>query len=251
MRVTPPARPVWTRSNDLASVHFADRVPEARAFQSALRAFRRHLDRDDDGEGCRNVVTFFGAGGVGKTALSRRLESWSKRDLPLINGWGPPPDTPVAATARIDLHDSSGQLDVLDVLLTLRRSLGQVRRTWGTFDLALAAYWSARHPAEGDPDLSGRPETADAVTETVSNLLQDLGVKATGAGLGVRAVSLAVGELRRRHALKRHEQAFPGFVDFLDDCLTLPGPMDQRPDIACRISPEASKKRSMITLSAR
>ncbi|MDP9394016.1 MAG: hypothetical protein M3Q27_07050 [Actinomycetota bacterium] len=112
MRVRPPG----SGGDALRAPHlgelFTDRESESGAFKAALASFRRELDSDaDPGTARRNVLVFHGLGGIGKTALSHRLESWVAYDLPLVNGWGPPPPTKVATTVRIDLHGSAGQMD--------------------------------------------------------------------------------------------------------------------------------------------
>jgi hypothetical protein len=187
MRVPPPGaggnRPRMPHAGEL----FTDRESESAAFKAALARFRRYIDRDDDvGVDHHNVLTFYGLGGIGKTALSERLEAWVNYDLPLDNGWGPPPATKVNSTARIDLHGSAGQMDILAALLALRAGVAKLQARWPVFDLAFAAYWSAVRPGEPLPNYHGGEELTDAVVETVGDLLSDVGSVAdlTGVGIG-------------------------------------------------------------------
>jgi hypothetical protein len=69
-------------------------------------------------------------GGIGKTALSQRLERWVTDALPLTGDWGPPPPTTVQATVRLDLHGSAGQIDIVSTLLALRRGAAQIHPRW-------------------------------------------------------------------------------------------------------------------------
>lgn len=236
MRITPPGAVPSARRDDESDEIFTDRFAEATAFKVALAEFRRNLDEPREPTlGKENVITFFGTGGVGKSALSQRLQAWVERRLPLINGWGPPPDTPVDHTARIDLHSSSGQVDVLELLLSIRRGIGTTRKSWGTFDLALATYWAARNPGDEPPRLTLGSELDDVFSEVAANLLTDLGVAATGAGLGIRSVRYAIRQFKDRRGRSQLLNAYPEFADFLQRCAELPSPTDPHPEIACEI----------------
>jgi hypothetical protein len=225
MKVPPPGSGVNRGTLPRAVELFTDRGSESDAFKAALSAFRRYIDRDCEvGKDRHNVLTFYGMGGIGKTALSERLEAWVNRDLPLDNGWGPPPSTKVDATIRIDLHGSAGQMDILAALLALRAGADKLRPRWPVFDLAFAAYWSAVRPGEPLPNFRGSHELNDTVAQTATSLLGDLGAIAAGAaapgmgaaaGLGVHGVRKLVGELRRRRDLRLAIDTFDGFEIFL------------------------------------
>jgi hypothetical protein len=236
MQITPPGAIPSVREENWSDEIFTDRFAEASAFKGALAEFRKLLN---EGEGTpadrQNVLTFFGTGGVGKSALSQRLQAWVERRLPLINGWGPPPDTRVDSTARIDLHTSSGQVDVLELLLDIRRGIGSTRRSWGTFDLALATYWAARNPGDQPPRLTLGSDLDDVFSEAAGNVLQDLGVAATGAGLAIRSLRYAIREVKDRRARSELLNAYPEFADFLQRCAELPSPTEPRADIACEV----------------
>lgn len=226
---------------------FTDRESESEAFKSSLRAFRARLDRDDETGGDEadvarhNVLTFYGLGGVGKTALSERLEAWVHRRLGLGNGWGVTPATKVDATVRIDLHSSGGHIDLFATLLALRAGLAELQNRWALFDLAFAAYWSAVRPGDPLPQLAGRGDYGIVVAESAGELLKDLGSVAdlavgTPVGLGVRAVRTLVGELRRRADHRLGITTFSGFDEFLLRCADEPSPTDPRPELAGEIA---------------
>lgn len=67
-------------------------------------------------------------GGIGRSALSGRLEAWVTGRLPIDTDWGFAPPTKVAATARIDLHASEGRVDVSATLLELRAGVARIGR---------------------------------------------------------------------------------------------------------------------------
>ncbi|MGI5522383.1 hypothetical protein ACQEUX_15705 [Micromonospora sp. CA-259024] len=255
MKVPPPGSGTHRAGPPHAGKLFTDRETESQAFKSTLTRFRRLLDSEDEaGTARHNVLTFYGLGGIGKTALSERLEAWVRHDLPLVNGWGPPPATKVDATARIDLHGSAGRMDLPAALLALRAGVARIRRRWPVFDLAFAAYWSAIRPGEPLPRFRGRDELENSVAETTGEVLKDLGSLADLAGgtataLGVRGVRKVVGELRRRRDLRLAVDAYAGFEDFLLRCADEPSPTEPRPALACELAAALSWELAQIAPS--
>ena len=216
MRVRPPGeRAEWARPEHAGHL-FTDRESQAAAFKDSLARFRDLLDADAAPDDARlNVLTFYGTGGIGKTALSRRLQAWVLNDLPLLSGWGSRPATAVDAMVRLDLHESRGQLDVLDTLLALRRAVASVRRNWGSFDLALAAYWSARNPGQQMPKPADQPDIEGALVATATGVLGLLGVPSAASKGGLELARLASREMKKRRNRSRYVEPYPGFADFL------------------------------------
>jgi hypothetical protein len=243
MRVAPPgAGDDHARAGRVPEL-FTDRESESRVFKTTLQTFRRYLDSETDtGEMRRNLLVLHGLGGIGKTALSHRLEAWVKGQLPLDNGWGARPLTTVAATSRIDFHGSSGEIDFLSTLLALRSGFASARRQWRIFDLAFAAYWTAVRPGEEFPKFRDRDELTSAVTETLADVLIDVGSVAditgvgTGVGVGMRGIRKLVSEVRRRRNLRLAMNSFDGFEDFLVRCADEPSPTDPRPELICELA---------------
>jgi hypothetical protein len=97
MRVVPPGSGVGPGSLPHRDDLFTNRDNESRSFSAALTAFRRLLDKEDDAGTARcNIFVFYGVGGIGKTALSTRLEAWIQGGLLDDDPWGPrrPPTSP-------------------------------------------------------------------------------------------------------------------------------------------------------------
>lgn len=236
--------PLGSGAAALASVSlFADREAEAQAFANSLVAFRSVLDGDGETPvGRQNILAFYGVGGIGKTTLSSRLETWVSGRLSDTDRWGPTPTIPVATTARVDLHGSAGQIDLAATLVALRAGVAGIRRRWPVFDLAFAAYWSAVRPGEALPNFPGHAEVGAAVAETISDVLSDIGGLAdltgvgTGTGLGLRAVRKVVSVVRQRIDIRRALGAFDGFDDFLLRCAEEPSPSNAASTLVAEIA---------------
>jgi hypothetical protein len=83
MRVPPPGSGARRGRFPHAGELFTDRESESQAFETALARFRQRMDSAEQiGVARHNVLTFYGMGGIGKTALSERLEAWVNHDLP-------------------------------------------------------------------------------------------------------------------------------------------------------------------------
>lgn len=221
-----------------ASSSFIDRLPEAKAFETALTAHRRALNEDSYKPNCRrNVLVFFGTGGIGKTELSQRLRLWVTRELPLDNGWGARPSTDVDATVALDLKDLAGQFDLLGSIISIRHALADLKPSWPAFDLALAAYWTAAHPSQPLPSEEREERIfAEAVSGTIADVLNDLGVLAAPVGLGLQSVRLISREWQRRKTQSIAFDAVDDYGEILRRCVDLPSPSDPRPDILVELS---------------
>ncbi|KRV46936.1 hypothetical protein AQ490_09190 [Wenjunlia vitaminophila] len=145
---------------------FTDRTDETAAFNRSLVALHQTLDTAevspvvDRVQGRRNVLTFYGVGGIGKTTLSHELE---RR---LLAGEGlddvANEEQSEAVSVRIDVSEE-GASDLENLLLRLRAGLGQLDNEWPAFDLALASYWVRAHPGEALQEfLDASPATRRA-----------------------------------------------------------------------------------------
>ncbi|SHL02479.1 ATP/GTP-binding protein [Actinacidiphila paucisporea] len=132
---------------------FADRMDEwgavARSLVAHVAAIREPGFSVEDFESPRrNVLVFYGVGGIGKSTFSRRLEEHLSADRPSTAQWSPVPEglgglLPV----RIDLSRQAG-LGFEDVVLALRLTVGRLGLAMPAFDLALSRYWALNHPGE-------------------------------------------------------------------------------------------------------
>ncbi|MER6131250.1 hypothetical protein [Streptomyces sp. NPDC001815] len=172
---------------------FTNRVDEYTAFSTVLR---QHSDRVRDGSATLahtarlNVMSFYGVGGIGKTELSRRLESWAVGDLQDPGDWTDSLslEQPLS-TVRVDFHGSR-VVHAADTVLRLRAAVAGRRRRFPAFDLGLAAWWSLARPGTALPDLAaGGFDVRGQITETLNDVLSDAGA---GFGLGPLTVQSGI-----------------------------------------------------------
>ncbi|RSN67269.1 ATP/GTP-binding protein [Actinomadura sp. WAC 06369] len=133
---------------------FANRADEWAALQRSLvRVVETRRDRAFDVEDVqrprRNVLVFYGVGGVGKSTLSRQIG-----EVLTDSGAGPEHWPPVDGQlgrlipVRIDLARQNG-VSFESVVLAVRVALTELGRPLTAFDLAFLRYWEHHHP--GDP----------------------------------------------------------------------------------------------------
>lgn len=238
MRIDPAERIKHRRPEPHAGEFFTDREPESVSFGQSLAMHRRLLNSEGVAKSPRNVLVYYGVGGVGKTTLSQRLQAWVDEALPLRNGWGVRPATRVDVTIRLDLHGSAGHFDVVAAVVAIRQRLGSLKRNWPAFDFAFAAYWAAAHPGEPIPGAGTKKDGgfSGAVMESVGTVITDLGGLGTPTALGLRSVRWAVEQIRIRSVRRLVFGSFDGYEELLERCAELPTPSEPRPDIVAELA---------------
>lgn len=219
----------WADPDAIADL-FVDRIGESEALAAALGEHRARVDADTiTPRELRNVLTYYGDGGVGKTELSGRLAQWLRGEVdPQTTDWGDRPATKVDAIVRWDQNDSYGAIDVVELLINLRSRLGSVRKSWPAFDLAFADFYRVMRPMQ-DLQLNTPGHAATTLTEVVGGLVSDA-VAVTdiavsgGAGAGTFGIARRViaGSYARSKA-RRTLNEFPQIVKILEACDDLPG----------------------------
>jgi tetratricopeptide (TPR) repeat protein len=212
------------RAQDL----FVDRVGEGQAFDESVATVGAQVAAHADLVSLvtadrRNVLTYYGEFGIGKTKLLQRLQrrftdgsclTASQRRVSFL----------------VDLHDER-TLDVETLLLDVRAALGQLQNRWHAFDLALAAYWEQRHPGLAMTDFLDRNSTlariaaqvglAAQAQATVESLLQlPPGVWGTLTRVGLQVVGKIREAVRERRVLAE--------CPFLEPLLALEDPEELR-----------------------
>jgi hypothetical protein len=183
------------------------------------------MNTTEDTGAAKNILVFYGLGGIGKTTLSERLQAWANGRLDADDMWGDKPATIVNSTCRIDLHRSQGRVDMVDTVVAIRRMFGKLNKRWPAFDLAFAAYWTASHPNTPLPGAgTDDTEFADDVSASLSEVLSGLGVPA--AGFATKAIRKLVKEVQAHRELKSVFSSYAGFEDLLRRCSEVPTPDD-------------------------
>ncbi|MFE0448566.1 ATP/GTP-binding protein [Streptomyces fungicidicus] len=222
------------RSNDRevkAVDYFADRRDEwdsvAHSLSRLVDAVRAEgFDVQDLERPRRNVLTFYGVGGIGKSTFSRCVAKHLSNEGPVQGEW-PPLDEGVGAVVpvRVDLARESG-VDFESLVLAVRLAAAEIGQPMPTFDLALQRYWEYNHPGEpldeyvrrrtrlsslpGARNLSGQMQSALA---DVAQAVALPGTMGQVVGQGLRTVVRA---LRERHHRIRALAECSRFADLLE-----------------------------------
>lgn len=217
---------------------FVDRKPESLVLKDALLAHRRNLEDDSEvGNSRHNVLMYYGLGGLGKSSLSERLESWLQGRLPLMNGWGRKPDIAVDSTIRIDLSPSGGHFDAVAAVIAIRQELGLIKKSWPAFDFAFTAYWGSTHPGEDLPSF-GRNDNgfAEAATGLITNVVSDFGLLNIASGLGTHAVRAIINEIRGRKLRRLAFESFDGYRYLVERCVDEPTSTEPKPELVVELA---------------
>lgn len=219
------------RPDLVAEEVFADRCEE---WGAVLRGLERTVanardpsfDVADFQSPRRNVLVFYGVGGIGKTALSRSLVERLSDSEDAPKQW-PPPDPGLGRLlpVRIDLSAQHGA-DLEAVVLAVRLAVAELGRPMRAFDLAFQRYWQHAHPTEPLEDYlrrhtflgrwfshtALRGQFASALTDVAQALLLP-GTMGSLTGEVTRAVVTA---LRRRRSKNRALAGCTRLADLLE-----------------------------------
>jgi hypothetical protein len=116
---------------------FTNRVREVAEFESFVQEHQRYaisIDPISPDVPRRNILNFYGFGGIGKSTLLHRLQDTVKSTSQLP-----------ATTALIDFQEPTS-FNMEDLILKLRIAAGQLGYHCNAFDLAFSFYWSVVHP---------------------------------------------------------------------------------------------------------
>jgi tetratricopeptide (TPR) repeat protein len=173
---------------------FTNRITEIEAFDGSLRALEDYLRVADMSPVLdrkmprRNVLVYYGVGGIGKTTLSQELE---RRFLGPSQG----KSQRERAAIRFDFSESDA-FDMESVVLRLRAGLGRLSQHWPAFDVALGVYWGRAHPGEPLDEFINRSTPLRRVAHTVglseqisSTISDALGAALPGVARAAHALS--------------------------------------------------------------
>jgi tetratricopeptide (TPR) repeat protein len=175
---------------------FTDRAPEVGSFDDAIHAVTATLATPgvspvtDRRVARKNVLVYYGVGGIGKTTLSEELEHRFTAQA----GTGKNPER---AAIRFDFAESAA-FDMESYVLRLRAGMGHLAARWHAFDVAFSVYWEKAHPGETLDEFITKDSALRRVARTVglSEQIAATLTDAFGAALpGVARAAHVLGEL--------------------------------------------------------
>ena len=199
---------------------FANRTDELESFQRSLehmaspRDDARRPPALDVTRPRTNVLVYYGFGGIGKTALSRRLE--------LLFAESTRSSTPFdrRVAIRIDFGES-GEFDVEALLLAIRAELSVLSSSWPAFDLAFSLYWARAHPGESLPDFvqghsrlrqrARRTDFAEQMQDTFAAVISEIGSAWAPVRIAARIATLTHERLSTSRTYRRLTEECPFF----------------------------------------
>jgi hypothetical protein len=198
---------------------FTNREEEVAAFAAKLAAVRAvRADNPDVNldlrSGRRNVLAFYGQGGIGKTRLSnecQRLFAEPKK-----------PKGIKRAAVRVDFSEPSSRDPEL-YLLALRAGVAGIARSFPAFDTCLALYWARRHPGvsmvefvRNQSSLGGVVDR-DAFASNLRDFIQEFLLDSAGPVVGgaSRAVLLTWERIRQSKVIRNLGRECP----YLESCV--------------------------------
>lgn len=223
---------------------FVNRQSEASALSAAILQHRSRVDADlIDPYHLRNVLTYYGEGGVGKSELSSRLSDWLRTGANSLAAehWGDPPNTAVDAIIRWDVNDSHGNLGIVDSLVSLRVQLGSIKESWPAFDLAFSEFYRIMRPGV-DLSLHTPNQSGTTLSEVVDSLASDaMGLSGFifAGTVGTASLSLArrviSGALNASKA-RRIISSYPQVENIVRQCEELPGTSETVASVGAQIA---------------
>ena len=223
------------RSND-RDLHAVDVFTNREGEWSAVVASIRNVavavadpsfDPEDVESPRRNVLSFYGVGGIGKTALLRQIESQLDGASEGVPQWvTPDPPLPRVMPVGIDLSRQNG-MDFESLVLAIRLAVAPLG-PMPAFDLAFRRYWDQCHPNESlDDYLRARAlpfrfggATQEQIEDALNDVAQALGMPGMLGKLAGQGLTTLVRTLRER---KRRLQAL--------ECKRLQDLLEAAPDV--------------------
>jgi hypothetical protein len=226
-----------TNSRALASVDvFANREEEWAAVARSLACLvttRRDpaFDVEDVQAPRRNVLVFYGVGGIGKTTLSQQINGHLTDPEAGPAQW-PALDSELGRVlpVRIDLSKQFGA-NLEMVMLAVRLAVATLGRPMPAFDLAFYRYWEHNHPGEPLEEylrrhtffsrFSSRDSLRPQMESGLADMAQALTLPSTIGLLAGQGLRLVVRALRERKQKAR----------VLAGCRRLPDLLEADPDV--------------------
>lgn len=190
---------------------FTDRDDLYNAFKEVYDNFRLGIDGvdpEDMGAPRRNILHFYGLGGVGKSTFLRELCGHLSGKH--VEHWSLPTSKKII-TAYIDFSRTEGT-NLEDTVLNIRAACAAFGRPIPAFDVLLSRYWEAVHPGEDIGDYLRRRGLAtkaadaiglsDQIRSGISEVANELGQSGSLVVSGIRSTKALIGALHGRRVKK-------------------------------------------------
>ena len=201
-----------------AQAVFTNRVSEMDAFVRSLDNIR-YTPRNagsDPSVPRRNLLLFYGTGGIGKTTLSVELE---RRLHDGLRG------AAAIGSTRIDFAEPAA-FDLEQIVIAIRGACGALERRWDAFDIAFALYWERAHPGlpiaefverrSRSRDAARAVEVAKQIEATVADVLAGLGPASGVVGAAHNAGRRFYEAVRQSRMKKKLTEECPYFEELID-----------------------------------
>ncbi|MEU8787380.1 ATP/GTP-binding protein [Streptomyces sp. NPDC048637] len=216
--------------------YFADRRDEwATVVESLVRHTRwvreDGFDVEDLETPRRNVLVFYGVGGIGKSTLSRGVAEHLVDSEARGADWPPlAPEVGRVVPVRVDLSRDSGS-DFESLMLALRLAVAELGEPMPAFDLAFQRYWERNHPGEPLEEYLrcrtwfSRFPGARSLSGQMQSVLSDVAQAVSLPGTAGALVGKGLGSLVRALRDRRHQ------VRSLAECRRLADLLEAEPDL--------------------
>ncbi len=215
-------------------LEFADREPQSEALAASVKFMSEVLRDERDISAFSHVLVFHGGSGMGKTALSHRLQDWLRGAL-TDDVWGPPPSVPNVVTARWDLTESQGDLEIMPLLLSFSAALPSIPGGWKYFNMALLSYFRAVRPGE-NLDLSSKSDTERTIVSGIFDAVVDDFGYALDLGVGIAAHTIkSLVAFAREKLTQRQMSRYHTLGEIIDRCSTDVTQASPSPEVAAAV----------------
>lgn len=243
-KVAPAARGYLDQPSS-ASHDFADREEESRALASSVEFMTEVLRGGREINAFHHVLTFYGGGGVGKSALSMRLQAWLQSELH-DDHWGPAPAVPNVSCVRWDLNRSQGDIDTVSMMMSLRAALPPIPEGWKFFDMALLSFIQAARPGEDLKLQTGNAKHGETLANAFQALADDVGgLLDVTTGLASQSVKMLVAPARRKYEQYQMKR-YPELAQLIDACNAQEASTAPSPELAADVLRIADRQMSEV-----
>lgn len=181
---------------------FADRIPEHESFIQSLDFIKSraaeynlgNIDVQNVDDPRKNVLHYFGFGGIGKSELLSQFEKYCERSENAPQHWSKEESGNIIFTAYDFANHQSPSPE--GFLLSIRQMLTSIKIKCIAFDLLMSRYWLINHPGKSIDDYlrsaTQLRKTSDEIglSSQMEASLGEIATELAGAGIGISGSAL-------------------------------------------------------------